>query len=45
MTYAFGCNVAVARRIAGDLESGVVVTVLCDDISKYLSESSWEEER
>jgi cysteine synthase B len=39
-----GANVAAALRIAGELEEGVVVTVLCDNADKYLSEHFWEEE-
>lgn len=36
-------NVATALDVARELERGVVVTVLCDSASKYLSESFWDE--
>ncbi|HZO05056.1 MAG TPA: hypothetical protein VFB52_01600, partial [Solirubrobacterales bacterium] len=36
-------NVAAALRLASRLEEGVIVTILCDDGSKYLSENFWEE--
>lgn len=36
-------NVAAACRLAATLDEGVVVTVLCDGASKYLSEPFWEE--
>ncbi len=42
-----GANVhaarAVARRLAAEDRSGVVVTVLCDGATKYLSEPFWNE--
>jgi cysteine synthase B len=38
-----GAAVATSLRVAWELESGVVVTVLCDSADKYLSESFWEE--
>jgi len=38
-----GANVAAALRLAGELASGVVVTVLCDNADKYLSEHFWED--
>jgi S-sulfo-L-cysteine synthase (O-acetyl-L-serine-dependent) len=38
-----GAAVATSLRIARELESGVVVTVLPDGADKYLSESFWEE--
>jgi cysteine synthase B len=38
-----GGAVATSLRVARELESGVVVTVLCDSADKYLSESFWEE--
>lgn len=38
-----GAAVATSLRVARELESGVVVTVLCDGADKYLSESFWEE--
>lgn len=41
-----GGNVAAARklgeRLAGEGKTGVIVTVLCDGASKYLSESFWD---
>ncbi len=43
-----GANVhaarAVARRLAAEDRSGVVVTVLCDGATKYLSEPFWNDE-
>ena len=38
-----GAAVATSLRVARGLESGVVVTILCDSADKYLSESFWEE--
>jgi cysteine synthase B len=38
-----GGNVAAALEVAGELERGCVVTVLCDGADKYLSERFWEE--
>jgi S-sulfo-L-cysteine synthase (O-acetyl-L-serine-dependent) len=38
-----GAAVATSLRVARELESGVVVTVLCDNADKYLSEKFWEE--
>ncbi len=38
-----GATVATSLRVARELESGVVITVLCDSADKYLSESFWEE--
>jgi cysteine synthase B len=38
-----GAAVATSLRIAQELESGVIVTVLCDGADKYLSENFWEE--
>jgi cysteine synthase B len=37
-------NVVAALRVAKRLRSGVVVTILCDSASKYLSERFWDEE-
>src|SRR6266511_2270578 len=37
-------NVAAALRVARQLEQGVVVTILCDGASKYLSDRFWDEE-
>lgn len=36
-------NVAVALQVARRLREGVVVTILCDSASRYLSERFWEE--
>jgi cysteine synthase B len=38
-----GAAVATSLRVARELESGVVVTILCDGADKYLSESFWTE--
>ena len=38
-----GAAVATALRVARELDSGTVVTILCDGADKYLSESFWEE--
>ena len=38
-----GAAVATALEIAREIESGTVVTILCDGADKYLSESFWEE--
>jgi len=38
-----GANLAAAMKIAGTITSGVIVTILCDDGSRYLSEQIWEE--
>jgi cysteine synthase B len=37
-----GANVAAALDIAAGLESGIVVTILCDGADRYLSERFWE---
>jgi cysteine synthase B len=37
-------NVAAALRVARTLEQGVVVTILCDGASKYLSDRFWDED-
>ncbi len=39
-----GANVVAAMRVAEEIDEGVIVTVLCDDASKYLSEKFWDEE-
>ena len=39
-----GAAVATALEVAKELESGIVVTVLCDGADKYLSESFWDED-
>jgi cysteine synthase B len=39
-----GANVVAAMKVAERIEEGVIVTVLCDDASKYLSEKFWNEE-
>jgi S-sulfo-L-cysteine synthase (O-acetyl-L-serine-dependent) len=36
-------NVVAAMRVAGRIDEGVIVTILSDDASKYLSEKFWEE--
>jgi cysteine synthase B len=36
-------NVAAALRVAERIDEGVIVTILSDDASKYLSEKFWEE--
>lgn len=36
-------NVAAALRVAHTLDTGVVVTVLCDGAAKYLSEPFWDQ--
>jgi cysteine synthase B len=38
-----GANVAAALEVALDLQIGTVVTVLCDNADKYLSDRFWEE--
>jgi cysteine synthase B len=38
-----GAAVATALDVAKEVESGVIVTVLCDGADKYLSESFWED--
>ncbi len=38
-----GANVAAALQVASEIDAGVVVTVLCDNADKYLSEHFWEE--
>lgn len=38
-----GANIAAALKVASQIEEGVIVTILCDDASKYLSEKFWEE--
>src|ERR671926_145487 len=38
-----GAAVATALRVAREIDSGTVVTILCDGADKYLSESFWEE--
>jgi cysteine synthase B len=35
-------NVAAAKRLAGELASGVIVTVLCDGAARYLNDAFWE---
>ncbi len=36
-----GANVAAAMKIAKSLSEGTIVTILCDDGSRYLSEPIW----
>jgi S-sulfo-L-cysteine synthase (O-acetyl-L-serine-dependent) len=38
-----GANVAAALALAGEIDQGTVVTVLCDNADKYLSDHFWEE--
>ena len=38
-----GANVAAALKVARGLDSGVVVTILCDSAAKYLSDHFWDE--
>jgi S-sulfo-L-cysteine synthase (O-acetyl-L-serine-dependent) len=38
-----GANVAAALKIAERIDEGVIVTILCDDGSKYLSEKFWND--
>lgn len=38
-----GANVAAALDVASGLQRGTVVTVLCDNADKYLSDRFWEE--
>ena len=38
-----GAAVATALEVASEIESGTVVTILCDGADKYLSEKFWEE--
>jgi cysteine synthase B len=37
-------NVVAAMRVAERIDEGVIVTILADDASKYLSEKFWDEE-
>jgi S-sulfo-L-cysteine synthase (O-acetyl-L-serine-dependent) len=39
-----GAAVATSLKVARELESGTVVTILCDSADKYLSEGFWEED-
>jgi len=36
-------NIVAAMRVAEGIDEGVIVTILSDDASKYLSEKFWEE--
>ena len=38
-----GANVTAALRVAAGLQQGTVVTVLCDNADKYLSDRFWQE--
>lgn len=38
-----GANVAISLEIARSLEAGVVVTILCDTGTRYLSDNFWNE--
>jgi cysteine synthase B len=37
-------NVAAALRVARELDTGVVVTMLCDGAAKYLSDRFWDDQ-
>jgi cysteine synthase B len=39
-----GANVAAALDVARSLDAGVVVTILCDTGTRYLSDDFWEGE-
>jgi cysteine synthase B len=39
-----GAAIATSLQVAREIESGTVVTILCDGADKYLSESFWEED-
>ncbi len=39
-----GAAIATALQVAREIESGTIVTILCDGADKYLSESFWEED-
>jgi len=39
-----GANAHAAREIARRIKTGVVVTILCDGATKYLSEPFWNDE-
>jgi cysteine synthase B len=39
-----GANVAAALRVARGLQSGEVVTMLCDGAAKYLSDRFWDDQ-
>jgi cysteine synthase B len=39
-----GAAVASALQVAREIESGTIVTILCDGADKYLSETFWEED-
>jgi cysteine synthase B len=39
-----GANAHAAREIAKRIKSGVIVTILCDGATKYLSEPFWNDE-
>jgi S-sulfo-L-cysteine synthase (O-acetyl-L-serine-dependent) len=38
-----GANLVAATKVADRIEEGVIVTILCDDGSKYLGEKFWED--
>ena len=38
-----GAAVATALEVAREIESGTIVTILCDGADKYLSERFWEQ--
>ena len=37
-----GANVVAAMKLAENIETGIVVTILCDGGMKYLNERFWE---
>ncbi|HEX4946720.1 MAG TPA: cysteine synthase family protein [Blastocatellia bacterium] len=39
-----GANIVAALRVASQLQTGVVVTILCDSAAKYLSDKFWDED-
>lgn len=42
MGVSAGANVATALKVAQELEEGVVVTILCDTGTRYLSDPFWQ---
>ena len=39
-----GCNVASAVELGAEIDTGVIVTILCDGADKYMTEKFWEAE-
>lgn len=39
-----GANIAAALKVAEQIDEGVIVTILADDASKYLSDKFWDED-